>query len=239
MSSLCGVSLENLDIENRGGLYALVMTQKERFDVVHAMALRKKDGEDTSGDKINTFKHEGHFISSLCDAMGSGKRAAIDSSLACCVIENIVKGGFDGEMAIKSLNTAMMIGNDEDRVTSVDIAAIDLFTGKAILFKAGGAPTYAKKGNTIHRLFHPSLPVGILENTQPQQLTLTLQQDDILIMLSDGVCDEDNDGLLKQEILAFKGNDLNGLCERIIENAVFAGEGRSKDDMSVIAMKLV
>ena len=58
------------------------------------------------------------------------------------------------------LRVAGQIG--EESLSTIDITAIDLYTGQAHFYKAGAAPTFVRRGNRAGMVESTSLPVGIL-----------------------------------------------------------------------------
>ena len=79
----------------------------------------------------------------LCDGMGSGVAASRESKLAIRLLERFLKAGVDPESALKTLNSALALRNEEEGgFTTVDLLRLDLFTGEGALYKFGAAPTY-------------------------------------------------------------------------------------------------
>jgi stage II sporulation protein E len=231
-------TVDNFVIENRKEYYKLVLTKREVFHPVYSYTSRKKTGESFNGDTPLVFRNnKGKLIMVVADGMGSGKRAAVDSTMAVKIVEKIMTGGFDSRAALHILNNAMSLSGDQQRTTAVDITVVDLHTGGAEFVKAGAAPTYVKKGGEVIRLDNSCIPTGVLENIHPQTRRLSLRENDYIVMVSDGVCGEDDRFLL--EILK-EGNfqspkELAGL---ILDRALGANNGKCTDDCTVLAMQM-
>lgn len=63
-----------------------------------------------------------------------------------------------------------------------------------------------------------SLPAGILSGVEFQQSEVTLEENDLLVMMSDGAS-ADGCGWILQELESYKDKDLNELCRRIAKSA--------------------
>lgn len=237
ISALCHVPLGQMVIETKKDGVTLILSQKEVFTPLFAHSKEKKDTEVMSGDCGAVFPvYGGRLCMALCDAMGSGKRAAIDSSLSVKVLERVLKSGFDCEMALTSLNTALLLNSDEERFAGVDLALIDLFTGHCRMLKSGAPPTYIRQNGKVERFMAKSLPVGILENASPEYLETTLVKGDLVVMVSDGIIGSEEDGFLLEILKNHAGQDMAALCEKIISEAKKRFNNSCPDDMTVISL---
>lgn len=172
----------------------------------------------------------------LCDGMGSGKRAAIDSTMSVKVLERVLKSGFDCDMAINSLNAALILNSDEERFASVDLSIIDLFTGHCRILKSGAPPTFVKQGGRVEKLSAKSLPVGILENTAPEYLEADLSKGDMVVMVSDGVIGTEDEAFILEILKNYTGFNMTALSDLILNQAQKRFNNCCPDDMTVISL---
>ena len=122
---------------------------------VAGVVAKKKDGQTVSGDTGAWFKHDdGSLYVLLCDGMGSGSLAEQESALAVRLLEQFLRAGVRPENALRTLNSALALRNDEAAggFTTIDLLRVDLFTGEAGVYKYGAAPTYVKKGYSVSRI---------------------------------------------------------------------------------------
>ena len=122
----------------------LVLVQSEPLMAVAGVAAKKKDGQTVSGDTGAWFKHDdGSLYVLLCDGMGSGSLAEQESALAVRLLEQFLRAGVRPENALRTLNSALALRNDEAAggFTTIDLLRVDLFTGEAGVYKYGAAPT--------------------------------------------------------------------------------------------------
>ena len=83
----------------------------------------------------------------LSDGMGSGGRARVDSSFACAMLIRLLQAGVGVEAAISVINTSLVCKSSDESFATLEICAVDLYSGKIDLYKAGSANTYIKCGN--------------------------------------------------------------------------------------------
>ncbi len=95
--------------------------------------------------------------------MGSGSLAEQESALAVRLLEQFLRAGVRPENALRTLNSALALRNDEAAggFTTIDLLRVDLFTGEAGVYKYGAAPTYVKKGYSVSRITGTALPAGL------------------------------------------------------------------------------
>lgn len=235
VSTILEKPLDNFDMQVKEGFYRIVLTQRETLHPVYYRMARPKTGEAWSGDASRVFKSDkGKLVLALADGMGSGRRAAIDSEMAVRIVEKIFLSGFESTAAMNLLNSAMALAGDEQRVTAVDVTVIDLYSGRCDFVKAGAAPTYVKKGGMVHRLENRCVPTGVLDRIRPDTATMTLWENDLVLMVSDGVAGEDDTYLLE---LLGKGEFRapRELCAAVMEACEKRNGGKLPDDCTVLA----
>lgn len=234
LSELMGMPLYVLE----QGEQVLTLAQSEPFMAVAGIAARKKDRETVSGDAGTWFKQEdGQLYMLLCDGMGSGAGANRESGLAVRLLEQFLKAGVETENALSILNGALALrGEEEGGFTTVDLLQLDLFTGQATVWKFGAAPTYIRTAAGIRRVSATSLPAGMDQRGgRPDCTRLTLVEGDWVLMVSDGVCPDGEDGALRTLLAEFKGDSPKELARLALEHQ---GEKAGKDDRTVLAVRL-
>ncbi|MDD3569655.1 MAG: SpoIIE family protein phosphatase [Lachnospiraceae bacterium] len=220
-----------------------VTFKEERgFGFQKAVAVAVKDGSVETGDSYFADELKGkHAIMAVCDGMGSGEEAAKESRRGIKIIRSFLTAGFDIEMAVKVLNTALATGKSDDMYTTLDICSIDLYTGKGEVIKNGGATVFIAGNGKVKSIRSSSLPVGIMEDAKGEKTTFSLKEGDTVIMVTDGVTDAlgvDNEGKIVEEAVAACGGSVDKLVQKIIEAAKMRSGGAVKDDMTVVAGRM-
>lgn len=212
------------------------------FGFQKAVAVAVEDGSSETGDSYFADELKGkHAVMAVCDGMGSGKEAAKESRRGIRIIKSFLMAGFDLEMAVNVLNTALATGKSDDMYTTLDICSIDLYSGKAEVIKNGGATVFIASNGKVKSIRSSSLPVGIMKEARGEKTTFSLKEDDTVIMVTDGVTDAlgvDNEEKIVEELLAKCGSSLDKLVQKIIEEAKMRSGGVVKDDMTVVAGRM-
>ena len=177
-----------------------------------------------SGDKGAYFKtDEGTLHVILSDGMGTGSEAEKYSKNAVAVLERFLRSGVAAETAVKMLNDIMLLKNQDDTgCCTVDIASINLFTGKTVMFKYGAAASYLKNDEEVERITGGSLAAGLGFPPQdmPDKFKMSLYPGSFAVMVSDGVTSGGSDGWLMKLISEYEGDDPRELAREIIKGAM-------------------
>ena len=217
----------------------LSLVQSEPLMAVAGIAARKKDGETVSGDAGTWFKQpDGQLCVLLCDGMGSGPAANRESGLAVRLLEQFLKAGVETEHALSILNSALALrSEDEGGFTTVDLLRLDLFTGRAEIYKFGAAPTYVKTKDGIRRISSASLPAGVSlrGSARPDCTRLKLEPGDCVLMVSDGICGTGDDQWLRERLAAFSGSSPKELAAALITDGP---EDGPTDDRTALVVRV-
>ncbi len=178
----------------------------------------------------------------LSDGMGVGKDAARESKTAVKLFNNIIEAGFDRRLAIKTINSALFLRNQDERFTTLDIAFFNTFTGQLKLEKIGAMSTFIKRNWDIMKYKSSSLPVGILDNIEVTSHSVQLEDNDFVFMLTDGILDsspevDDKEGWFSRLLQNISFNTAQGYIEYIIE--VINGNNKEiDDDITLLVFKV-
>ena len=219
---------------------ALHLAQREPLMAVAGVAALGRDGMPVSGDSGAWFKDDaGRLYILLCDGMGSGLAARQDSDGALRLLEKFLRAGMTPRSALKTVGEALALrGEAEGGFTTVDLAQIDLFTGRGAVLKLGAAPSYLRRGSQVERLSGSALPAGLVAQPEgePDVFPLELQAGDCLVMVSDGITAGQEDGWLRQALEEFDGLSPQELAGRLLADSRDKAGG--SDDQTVIVVKL-
>ena len=178
------------------------------------------------GDAGTTFTDgKGRQLMLLCDGMGAGGRAAVDSTMAATLMERLLKAGFGCDCALKIANAAMRYKSTDESLSTVDLSVVDLFTGRTELYKAGACPTVVLRGGRTAMASSASLPAGILRQVGFDSAAVMLKAGDILVMMSDGATFDGTDWICA-EVEAWKGG---GTAQQLAEHLARAARRRRRD----------
>lgn len=236
LSRLLGARLR--EPEPREGV--LVYTQAEPLMAVAGVAARRRDGETVSGDAGAWFHRvDGTLYILLCDGMGSGPEANRDSSLTVRLLERFLQTGMDPEPALRILNSALALrGEATGGFSTIDLLEVDLFSGEGALYKFGAAPTYVRHRELVSRYSGSALPAGLTagDTVRPDIIKLHLDQDDCVVLLSDGVTAGTEDGWLREALSRFDGASPKDLARALID--LSNEKSKPADDRTVMVVQI-
>lgn len=215
----------------------------ETYDITFGVCKRSKSLEVSGDSYTNIELSDGKYIIGLSDGMGYGRVAANSSQTAINLLEKFLESGFDKNTAVKIINSALVLKSADHSYATLDISAVDLYTGMVEFVKIGAVPTYIKRKDRIETIKGASLPAGILANIDMDLCDRQLEPGDFLVMVTDGVTEvlKAEDGY-KEWITDFLENthleSPQLLAESIILESVQLSGGFANDDMTVLVAKL-
>ena len=161
-----------------------------RFHTLQGVARIGKGCEKISGDTfLMTELPGGKQGIALSDGMGSGEDAFRESSMVVEMLEELLGAGFPVKTAVQMMNTALVIGREEVRFCTVDVALFDLYEGACEFVKAGATATFLKRQGEVEIIRSATLPIGVLQDIEIDTETRRLESGDYVIMVTDGVMD--------------------------------------------------
>ena len=187
------------------------------------------------GDCFDSFfDGRGNFVAVLSDGMGTGSRAAIDGAMASSLLSKLIVAGFSFPCAMRLVNSAMLIKSHEESLATLDILKINLYTGQAVIYKAGAALSLLRRQNKVSEIKKPAMPIGILRQAQFATVRGVLKDGDVIVMMSDGVGDS---AVNQAEAFVAENPFSYDLPQKLCLLAKSKTLGRS-DDITVAAIKI-
>ena len=207
---------------------------------VQGIARMTKDGAGISGDNFSFLELErGELLLGLSDGMGSGSMACKESEMVLDLVERFMEAGFSVETAIRMMNSAMVMKGEDDLYSTVDLCKINLYTGKACLYKIGASATFIKREDEVECITSSSLPVGAKAQIEIETSETVLKNGDFVVMVTDGVLEylhvPKPEETMQEIIESIQTNNPGILAKRIMERVMLFTGGKARDDMTVLA----
>lgn len=203
-----------------------------------------KSKSELSGDcMLNIRLKDGKYLVAISDGMGTGKEARKSSTQSLRMLENLLLSGFDKNISLDLINTALINQNSEVFAT-LDIAIIDLYAGNIEFIKSGACPTYIKNNKKVQIIKSNSLPTGMVETNNIQTFDKDITSGDIMLMCSDGILDanieyKNKELWIKYLLEDIETNNTKKIADLILNEAIDNNFGSVKDDMSIIVCKFM
>lgn len=209
------------------------------YHTLQGVAKIGKGCEKISGDNFSMLELPGGKQGViLSDGMGAGEEAFRESARVVEVLEELLMAGFSKETALQMLNTALVIGREEVRFSTIDVCLFDLYTGKCELAKAGASTTFIKRADGVESIKSTSLPMGVVSKLEVDKVEKELQDGDMVIMVTDGVMDAlpvgEQDFLMKMIIEGTSYHNPKEMAHHILEQVLECSGEIPLDDMTVL-----
>lgn len=205
-----------------------------------------RNGSIVSGDSYAFFHLKGgRFALALSDGMGSGPRAALESGTTLSLLRHLLESGFGQDVAIKTINSILVLRSPGESFATVDMVVINLFNGQADFVKIGAVSTFFVRGGLVELIKASSLPVGIIEDIEVATIVRTLEPGDLLVMVTDGVLDSYKGSGDREEWLAGILSDVTDMEPQEVAELFLklaqtgaGGVARAPDDMTVLVARV-
>lgn len=217
---------------------------KPSFSLETGVARAVKETEKFSGDSYGFSEDEkGRFSILLSDGMGSGDKAMADSELVIELSERFLEAGYPLEKTMRLINGALVSGVENKNMSTLDICDINLHTGNCAFAKVGAAVSFIKRDNYVEKIVAGNLPLGIFVDMEPEIITRSLQVDDYIIMISDGVLDGlgqviGEDGLY-DFLCAMDSLPAKEMANHLLNYVIRVCNGKIRDDMTILVAKVI
>jgi stage II sporulation protein E len=236
ISRVCGRDFEQPCISSAGGKCRIRMNELPIYRAKTGCAQHICGNGKLCGDSWLCFPDgNGRQIAMISDGMGTGGRAAVDGAMACGIMERLIKAGIGFDAALKIVNSALLVKSGDESLATMDIAAVDLYSGNAEFMKAGAPMTILRKKGHAVPVDMPGLPIGILNDTRFSKTSDSLSEGDLLVLLSDGALSSGTDWVCS-EIEKWDGDLPQELAETIVSQAIARRSDGHDDDVTVLAI---
>lgn len=225
----------------KNGQYCKLKMKVAKRLVVETGIATKAKGQ-VSGDTCAVVPLSGGKVAlMLSDGMGSGKVAANESDQTITLLKTLLAVGFEVDLAVKTVNSLLILRNNDEIFATMDMAVIDTYSGCTEFLKIGAVSSFVKRVREVLTVRSSSLPIGILNHIEIEPITKDLVADDIIVMVSDGIMDAKRQGdieWLVNDLRCVATDNPQEIADRILAQAVKYAGGCAQDDMTVIVAKL-
>ncbi|MDF2259162.1 SpoIIE family protein phosphatase [Streptomyces ferralitis] len=207
------------------------------------------EGNEVGGDFYDLFPiREGCWGFAIGDVCGTGPEAAAVTGLARHALRLLAREGFGGPAVLERLNAAILDEGARSRFLTLLYGELwPQRDGSAVLkvVCAGHPlPLRLRQNGSVEPAAEPQPLLGVLEDLELIEQTVTLAPGDVLLCVTDGVTERregsrmlGDDGLA--EVLAQSTGLTAGAVAARVQRAVerFAADAPS-DDMAILAMRV-
>ena len=216
-----------------------IFEQVPVLDLEVGAATRSRSGEDVAGDSyVSRSLDAGRHVLALSDGMGSGVSALEESHAALQLMVESLRAGYTRAQALDVVNQLMLMCTGREMYATMDLCVIDLHSGEAAFEKLGACASYVVRDGEVRSIGADTLPVGVLPEVEAQSMRLTVQEGDVVVMLTDGVADFYPGGEegMREAIAKLYWLHPQAVGERLIAAAL--AHAGAKDDMAVLCARV-
>lgn len=247
LSGICECSMTsapgNRCIVNRD-FHTIHFVEDVSYQMLYGVARITREKEKVSGDNYICRQEDGgRFVMCLSDGMGSGMDACRESEIVVELLEQFLESGFSQETAARMVNSALVLNGREGMFSTVDICAVDLYTGICEFLKAGAAATFIRRDHWVEAISSESLAAGLVQRIDFDTASRKLYHGDCLVMMTDGVLDalptEREEETMKEIIMDIQDETPREVSRGILERVLGYSDYRARDDMTVLVASVV
>lgn len=219
------------------GQVQMKMTRRPILCASASHAACTKAGEEVSGDVISSFTtKEDMFYTLLSDGMGSGPDAAVSAGICRVFLEKMLCSGNTRSISMEMLNDLIRNKNNENFAT-VDLLEVDLLCKEARFLKSGAAPSFVLRGGNLFKIAANTAPVGVMRALQAEEIKFRLEDNDVILMFSDGIAQSFEDSLWLLGVVTCEWeDDLDKMAQKILSRA--KTQHGAIDDMTIALIRI-
>ncbi|MET8816605.1 SpoIIE family protein phosphatase [Streptomyces sp. NPDC004549] len=215
-------------------------------DVIYRAA---GEGNEVGGDFYDLFPiGDGAYGFAIGDVCGTGPNAAAVTGLARHALRLLAREGLSGPAVLERLNSAILDEGDRSRF-------LTLLYGELRPQPDGGAemkmvcaghplPLRLRQDGTVEAAAEPQPLLGVIEDLELYEQTVTLDPGDVLLCVTDGVTERregarmlGDDGLA-DVLTTCTGLTAGAVAARILRAVERFASDAPSDDMAILAMRV-
>ncbi len=239
ISAACGRVFSPPCVSTAEDRCRIQMCQRPLLEVGRGFSQYCAGGGAFCGDSTNVFYDGGgRLIAVLSDGMGTGGRAAVDGAMTSAMAESLLKAGIGFDSMLQTVNSALLAKSGDESLATMDVACVDLFTGRTEFRKAGAACTIVRRGRRSEVIEASSVPVGIMPGVEFASYQRDLSSGDLVVMVSDGVVASGCEWLVDLVMAWEEDENPNLLAQQITEEARKRRADGHEDDVTALVLVL-
>ncbi|GHF23608.1 hypothetical protein GCM10010218_00020 [Streptomyces mashuensis] len=215
-------------------------------DVIYRAA---GEGNEVGGDFYDLFPiRDGAYGFAIGDVCGTGPEAAAVTGLARHALRLLAREGFDGPAVLQRLNAAILDEGARSRFLTLLYGELrpqpDGSAELKVVCAGHPLPLRLRQDGTVEPAAEPQPLLGVMDDLELYEQTVTLDPGDVLLCVTDGVTERregtrmlGDDGLT-EVLTTCTGLTAGAVAARILRAVErFAMEPPS-DDMAILAMRV-
>lgn len=215
--------------------YIITIIEEDNLEIDFAYK-QSNESLNANGDSLVSFTKNNCFYLLISDGMGNGLNANQESEFALNTIGSLIKSGMESKTCIDVTNDIILLKNDEDGYTTLDLLKINQKTKMAYFYKLGAISSYIIRGSKIIEINNFSLPLGVNKKASIEPASVKLCHNDIIILCSDGMIDDYNTNInyILEEV---KIDSPVVMCDNLFTHLIEKRENKDDATLAVVLIK--
>lgn len=210
------------------------------------VGINQRAARQISGDIYDFFvQPDGRAVLAFGDVSGKGAAAALYGALMSGLLRSYAPDEQSPSALLKNLNDLLLERKVDTQYVTLTVLFWNPETRQLIISNAGALPPMIVRDGTRIELEIEGVPLGLLPNQTYDEVCITTQPGDWLVMFSDGIADQENlagdnfgEARLLDIVRATTG-DARSLVESVYSELDKFMLGKPvQDDQTVVAIKV-
>ncbi len=203
--------------------------------------------EQTGGDIYDLLLHDARLLMVIADATGHGIGPALSVTQLQAMLRLGLRSGGSLASVFRHVNDELCDRLPDGHFVTAFVGLLDPQAHRLSFISGGQAPIlhYRAASADVSRHRATSFPMGAMPlDADPQPVTIDMAPGDWLVLLSDGMYEQESDegepfGRARVETLLLQaaGGTASGLVERLLAELKAFAPGRQDDDVTAVVLK--
>lgn len=212
------------------------------------VGLKRRPAREISGDLYDFFEHaDQSTLIAFGDVSGKGAAAALFGALISGLLRTLGPRHRSPSQLMKSLNEALLERKVDAQYATLSLLLWHPHHRVFTVTSAGTLPPLLFHNGEIIEPHVEGVPIGLLEEQEYDQIQIVAEQNDLLLLYSDGVEDQLHDSddeygheRLKKLLQSIGDQEPQQVVNAILKDLdAFRGATPLTDDQTVIALKVL
>jgi phosphoserine phosphatase RsbU/P len=211
------------------------------------IAIGLRPAREITGDLYDFFEGDGYGIIAFGDSSGKGAAAALYGSLVSGLLRSMGPRIRRPGQLLKALNESLLERKVDAQYVTLLLMSWNMRTREMTLSNAGSIPPLLLRCGERVELHTEGVPLGLLEDREYDEINLSLQRGDLILLYSDGVADQLNPAgqdYGENQLLDIVKQYCHEPAQQLVDVLLgdldrWAEGGPMNDDQTIVAIKVL
>ncbi len=188
---------------------------------------------------------DGKFALIIADVSGKSVSGALLVSTLQASLHAYLESDFKLTELVRKLNRIILKNSTYDKYITFFIGILDPSAHTILTLNAGHNPPLLHRKGELIKLKTGGVPLGMVEFNDFESEIIALEQDDLIVMFTDGVTEAENeaedffgDEQLEETVRQIATGDAASITQKIYSDVkAFEGQAEQSDDITLLTLK--